>query len=150
MGDAISSAWQRWQAHCDDERYNQIYDLVEKAVEANMLSVHTDCPTIERFAWQEPNHLMAPLDRKAKNGQTACGTNLTDLVRTDQRYKAQDKFSDGQGGRPGAGLMPSQSPCYIPNVPGSGDGQLHIIPWAAPVSWYLLALYVLWRRTDHP
>ena len=25
-----------------------------------MVSVHTDCPTIERFAWQEPNHLMAP------------------------------------------------------------------------------------------
>ena len=60
-GDAISSAWQRdGSFHCDDERYNQIYDLVEKAVEANMLSVHTDCPTIERFAWQEPNHLMAP------------------------------------------------------------------------------------------
>ena len=38
----------------------QIYRLVEKAVEANMVSVHTDCPTIERFAWQEPNHLMAP------------------------------------------------------------------------------------------
>lgn len=52
-GDAISSAWQRdGSFHCDDERYNQIYDLVEKAVEANMLSVHTDCPTIERFAWQ--------------------------------------------------------------------------------------------------
>lgn len=25
-----------------------------------MVSVHTDCPTIERFAWQEPNNLMAP------------------------------------------------------------------------------------------
>ena len=47
-GDAISSAWQRdGSFHCDDERYNQIYDLVEKAVEANMLSVHTDCPTID-------------------------------------------------------------------------------------------------------
>jgi hypothetical protein len=43
----------------DDERYNQIYSLIEKAIEANMLSVHTDFPTIERFAWQEQNHLMA-------------------------------------------------------------------------------------------
>lgn len=58
---AITSAWGAAGSFtCDDLRYNQIYDLVEKTVEANMVSVHTDCPTIERFAWQEPNHLMAP------------------------------------------------------------------------------------------
>ena len=54
---AITSAWTAdGSLSSDDERYNRIYDLVEKAVEANMISVHTDCPTIERFAWQEPNH----------------------------------------------------------------------------------------------
>ena len=42
------------------------------------------------------------------------------------QHTAEDSFSDGQGGRfyPGDGLMPSQSPCYIPNafsVPGMGS-----------------------------
>ena len=59
--DAISSAWKEAGSFiCDDERFNQIYTMIERTVEANMVSVHTDCPTIERFAWQEPNHLMAP------------------------------------------------------------------------------------------
>ena len=103
-GDAISSAWQRdGSFQCDDERYNQIYDLVEKAVEANMLSVHTDCPTIERFAWQEPNHLMAPSIMYMKRSDRLWNKFLTDL-RTDQ-HTAEDSFSDGQGGRfyPGMG-----------------------------------------------
>ena len=133
-GDAISSAWQRdGSFQCDDERYNQIYDLVEKAVEANMLSVHTDCPTIERFAWQEPNHLMAPSIMYMKRSDRLWNKFLTDL-RTDQ-HTAEDSFSDGQGGRfyPGEGLMPSQSPCYIPNVlPVPGMGSFYdIIPWGS-------------------
>ena len=38
-------------------------------------------------------------------------------MRTDQ-LTAEDSFNDGQGGKyfPGEGLMPSQCPCYIPNV----------------------------------
>ncbi|MBP3900309.1 MAG: family 78 glycoside hydrolase catalytic domain, partial [Blautia sp.] len=56
--DAISSTWKASGSfRCDDERYQKVYDMIERTVEANMLSVHTDCPTIERFAWQEPNHL---------------------------------------------------------------------------------------------
>ena len=67
---AISSAWKTdGTFSCDDKRYEQIYSLVEKAVEANMVSVHTDCPTIERFAWQEPNHLMAPSIFYMKDGR---------------------------------------------------------------------------------
>lgn len=38
-GEAISSAWKtNGTFQCDDSRYVQIYDLVEKAVEANMVS----------------------------------------------------------------------------------------------------------------
>ncbi len=133
-GDAISSAWQTdGSFHCDDERYNQIYDLVEKAVEANMVSVHTDCPTIERFAWQEPNHLMAPSIMYMKRSDRLWNKFLTDM-RMDQ-HTAEDSFSDGQGGRfyPGEGLMPSQCPCYIPNVlPVPGMGSFYdIIPWGS-------------------
>ena len=133
-GDAITSAWQTdGSFHCDDERYNRIYDMIEKTVEANMLSVHTDCPTIERFAWQEPNHLMAPSIMFMKRSDRLWDKFLRDM-RTDQ-LTAEDSFSDGQGGRyyPGEGLMPSQCPCYIPNVlpvPGLGDFY-DIIPWGS-------------------
>lgn len=133
-GDAISSAWQTdGSFHCDDKRYNQIYNLVEKAVEANMLGVHTDCPTIERFAWQEPNHLMAPSIMYMKRSDQLWKKFLKDM-RVDQ-HKATDSFSDGHGGRycPGDGLMPSQCPCYIPNVlPVPGMGSFYdIIPWGS-------------------
>lgn len=133
-GDAITSAWQTdGSFHCDDERYNKIYDMIEKTVEANMLSVHTDCPTIERFAWQEPNHLMAPSIMFMKRSDRLWDKFLKDM-RTDQ-LTVEDSFSDGQGGRyyPGEGLMPSQCPCYIPNVlpvPGLGDFY-DIIPWGS-------------------
>lgn len=133
-GDAISSAWEKDGSFCcDDKRFEQIYDLVEKAVEANMLSVHTDCPTIERFAWQEPNHLMAPSIMYMKRADKLWDKFLKDM-RTDQ-LTAEDSFADMQGGRfyPGEGLMPAQCPCYIPNVlPVPGMGSFYdIIPWGS-------------------
>lgn len=132
--DAISSAFVRnGSFECDDVRYMQVYDLVEKAVEANMVSVHTDCPTIERFAWQEPNHLMAPSIFYMKDGKKLWEKFLLDM-RTDQ-HTADDYFYDYEGGKvyPGEGLMPSQCPCYIPNVlPVPGMGSFYdIIPWGS-------------------
>ena len=131
---AISSAWKTDGTFaCDDKRYEQIYSLVEKAVEANMVSVHTDCPTIERFAWQEPNHLMAPSIFYMKDGRKLWEKFLLDM-RTSQ-HTAEDFFLDMEGKPyyPGEGLMPSQCPCYIPNVlpvPGLGDFY-DIIPWGS-------------------
>lgn len=133
-GHAISSAWKKdGQFHCDDERYEQIYNLVEKSVEANMVSVHTDCPTIERFAWQEPNHLMAPSIFYMKDGKELWSKFLQDM-RASQHTK-EDRFRDYEGNAicPGDGLMPSQCPCYIPNViPVPGMGSFYdIIPWGS-------------------
>ena len=131
---AISSAWKTdGTFSCDDKRYEQIYSLVEKAVEANMVSVHTDCPTIERFAWQEPNHLMAPSIFYMKDGRKLWKKFLLDM-RTAQ-HTADDYFLDMEGNPyyPGEGLMPSQCPCYFPNVlpvPGLGDFY-DIIPWGS-------------------
>lgn len=131
---AISSAWKRAGSFsCDDERYNKIYDMIEKTVEANMLGVHTDCPTIERFAWQEPNHLMAPSIFYMKDGKALWEKFLRDL-RLGQ-HTAEDRFCDRQGVSfcPGDGLVPSQAPCYIPNVlsvPGMGSFY-DIIPWGS-------------------
>lgn len=131
---AISSAYETDGTFtCDDKRYEQIYSLVEKAVEANMVSVHTDCPTIERFAWQEPNHLMAPAIMYMKNGCKLWEKFLLDM-RTAQ-HTAQDYFYDFEENKvyPGDGLMPSQCPCYIPNVlPVPGMGSFYdIIGWGS-------------------
>ena len=144
-GEAISSAWKTdGTFQCDDRRYVQIYDLVEKAVEANMVSVHTDCPTIERFAWQEPNHLMAPSIMYMKDGRKLWEKFFMDM-RTDQLTE-DDYFMDLEGKRyyPGAGLIPSQAPCYIHNVlpvPGMGSF-FDIIPWGSSgilgVKWHYL------------
>lgn len=132
--DAISSAWKKaGRFQCDDKRFEQIYDLVEKAVEANMVSVHTDCPTIERFAWQEPNHLMAPSIMYMKDGKALWNKFLRDM-RIEQHTK-EDVFYDYEGKvvYPGEGLMPSQCPCYIPNVlPVPGMGSFYdIIGWGS-------------------
>ena len=134
--DAISSAWKRAGSFvCDDERYNRIYDMIEKTVEANLLSVHTDCPTIERFAWQEPNHLMAPSIFYMKDGRALWEKFLTDL-RLEQ-HGPEDFFLDLEGRPfyPGDGLVPSQAPCYIHNVlPVPGMGSFYdIIPWGSTI-----------------
>ena len=132
--DAISSAWKEAGSFiCDDERFNQIYTMIERTVEANMVSVHTDCPTIERFAWQEPNHLMAPSIFFMKDGKKLWEKFLTDM-RASQ-HSEEDVFYDYEGKPfcPGDGLMPSQAPCYVPNVlPVPGMGSFYdIIPWGS-------------------
>lgn len=131
---AITSAWkQSGRFTCNDKRYEQIYSLVEKAVEANMVSVHTDCPTIERFAWQEPNHLMAPSIMYMKDCQRLWKKFLLDMRAA--QHSAADYFFDFDGNKvyPGKGLMPSQCPCYIPNVlPVPGMGSFYdIIAWGS-------------------
>lgn len=131
---AITSAWKTdGTFECDDERYNKIYNMIERTVEANMLSVHTDCPTIERFAWQEPNHLMAPSIFFMKDGNKLWKKIFLDL-RVAQHDK-NDFFFDMSGEKfyPGDGLVPSQAPCYIPNVlPVPGMGSFYdIIPWGS-------------------
>lgn len=87
----------------------------------------------ERFAWQEPNHLMAPSIFYMKDGSRLWDKFLMDM-RTEQ-HTAEEYFHDYEGNRvyPGDGLMPSQCPCYIPNVlPVPGMGSFYdIIPWGS-------------------
>ncbi|MGO5335779.1 family 78 glycoside hydrolase catalytic domain [Bilifractor sp. LCP19S3_H10] len=134
VGHAITSAWKEAGTFCcDDDRYNKIYDMIERTVEANMVSVHTDCPTIERFAWQETNHLMGAAIMFMKDGKKLWEKFLLDM-RVGQ-HTEEDYFFDFAGNKfkPGQGLVPSQCPCYIPNVlPVPGMGSFYdIIPWGS-------------------
>ena len=134
--DAITSAYEdAGSFSCDDERVMKIYSLIENSIESNMVSVHTDCPTIERFAWQEENHLMAPSIMYLKNVTLHWEKFLTD-TRLSQ-HTGSDWFNDMHHGRyyPGDGLIPAQAPCYIPNVlpvPGMGDFY-NIIGWGSSI-----------------
>ncbi len=117
---------------CDDKRLEQIYDLVLKAVESNLLSVHTDCPTIERYAWQEPNHLMAPSIMFMKDVSVLWDKILWDL-RVDQ-CTGETCFNGLEGEKfyPGEGMVPSQAPCYEHNVlPAPMGSFFDIIPWGS-------------------
>ena len=135
-GHAITSAYERAGSFaCSDERFNRIYDMIEKTVEANMVGVHTDCPTIERFAWQEPNHLMAPAIMYMKNGKELWRKFLSDC--RDAQHGPEDVFHDFEGNviPAGDGLVPSQAPCYIPNVlPVPSMGSFYdIIAWGSTI-----------------
>ncbi len=144
--DAATTVWKTdGSFSCDDVRYEQIYDMIEKTVEANMVpGVHTDCPTIERFAWQEPNHLMASFIFYMKDGKDLWEKFLLDM--RSCQHTAKDWFYDMEGGKyyPGEGTMPAQCPCYDPNVlpvPGLGD-MYDIIAWGSTcilgVYWHYL------------
>ena len=120
---------------CDNSKFVKIYHMIEKTVEANMLGVHTDCPTIERFAWQEENHLMAPSIMYMKHVKLHWEKFLKDARMA--QHTASDFFRNMNGDKiyPGAGLIPSQAPCYIPNVlpvPGLGDFY-DIIGWGSSI-----------------
>lgn len=146
-GHAITSAYERAGSFtCSDERFNRIYDMIEKTVEANMVGVHTDCPTIERFAWQEPNHLMAPAIMYMKNGKGLWRKFLKDC--RDAQHGPEDVFHDFEGHAfpAGDGLVPSQAPCYIPNVlPVPGMGSFYdIIAWGSTIilgTWWHYQFY---------
>ncbi len=134
--EAVTSAWQEAGSFsCDDARYEAIYSMIERTVEANLLSVHTDCPTIERFAWQEPNHLMAPAIFFMKDGRKLWEKFLLDM--RSAQHTGEDFFFDYAGEKvyPGDGLVPSQCPCYIPNVlPVPGMGSFYdIVPWGSSI-----------------
>ena len=76
---------------------------------------------------------MAPSIMYMKNGRKLWEKFLLDM-RTAQ-HTAEDYFHDFEGNKvyPGEGLMPSQCPCYIPNVlPVPGMGSFYdIIGWGS-------------------
>lgn len=117
---------------CSDKRYEEIHQLVKCAVESNLNHVHTDCPTVERMGWLEPNHLMGPSIMYLKNVET-----LWDKIGDDMRdaqYGEEEEDVD-LGEFPhvyGAGLIPSIAPRYAKFIVDCGAGSFwDIIPWGS-------------------
>ncbi len=144
-----SSAEDAGRFSCSDFRYMKIHDLVLRAVESNLNHVHTDCPTIERLGWQEPNHLMAPSIMYVKNVNT-----LWDKMAEDQK---DSQYSEGEedtdkGVFPheySKGLIPSIAPRYAKFLYDCGEGSFwDIVPWGSSIllaAWEQARFYGNWR-----
>ncbi|MBU7595731.1 family 78 glycoside hydrolase catalytic domain [Metabacillus halosaccharovorans] len=64
----------------DNAQDNDLHHIIVKAVESNLQSVHTDCPTIEKLGWIETAHLMGPSVMYNKDVQTLWGKIVKDMM----------------------------------------------------------------------
>ncbi len=119
-----NSAYDSGNFCASDERYNKIYNLILKAIESNLQSVHTDCPTIEKLGWLETSHLMAPSVLYNKNGRELFSKIARDAA------EAQEE----------SGLIPDVAPAY----PHFSDGFWDSPAWGSAgiiTPWLLYEYY---------
>ena len=119
---------------CSDPRYNQIYHLILKAIESNLNHSHTDCPTIEKLGWLEPNHLMARAVMYNKNVDTLWSKIAMDM--RDSQYGENESDLDESTfyHEYKCGLIPSIAPRYARFLHDCGQGSFwDIIPWGSSI-----------------
>ncbi|MCI8529017.1 MAG: family 78 glycoside hydrolase catalytic domain [Lachnospiraceae bacterium] len=124
---------------CSDERLNKIYMIILKAMESNLNHSHTDCPTIEKLGWLEPNHLMAKAIMYNKSVNMLWSKIAMDM--RDAQYTERE-FDIDNGAHPHeykAGLVPSIAPRYARFITDYQEGSFwDIIPWGSSI---ILAAY---------
>lgn len=128
---------------CSDERLNKIYNLILKAIESNINHSHTDCPTIEKLGWLEPNHLMARSVMYNKDVDMLWSKIAMDM--RDAQY-TENEFDIDNGAFPHeykSGLIPSIAPRYAKFITDWNEGSFwDIIPWGSSI---ILAAYEQYR-----
>ncbi len=119
---------------CSDDRLNKIFDIIKAAIESNLNHCHTDCPTIEKLGWLEPDHLMAPSVFYLKDADKIWSKISADMC--DAQY-GEGEFDIDEGDFPHeykAGLIPSTAPRYSKFTHDWGSGSFwDIIPWGSSV-----------------
>lgn len=135
---------------CSDENYNKIFDLILKAVESNLNHCHTDCPTIEKLGWLEPNHLMAKGIMYCKNVDTLWNKIAMDM--RDAQY-TKDEFDVDKGIFPyeyKAGLIPNIAPRYAKFLYACADGGSFwdCIPWGSSLILAAWEQYLFYGNSD--
>lgn len=74
------------QFSCSNDLFNRIYNMVRWAMQNNMVSILTDCPTREKRGWLEQSHLNGPGLRYNWDMATAftkISNDMSDAQRTD-------------------------------------------------------------------
>lgn len=121
--------------HASDQRYDQIIQIIKTAIESNLNHVHTDCPSIEKLGWQEPNHLMGPSIMYLKNVDTLWNKIAGDL--RDAQYQVGEKDVDICDPRfvYESGLIPAIAPRYAKFIhAGENTGSFwDIVPWGSSI-----------------
>lgn len=128
---------------CSDERYNSIFRIILKAMESNLNHLHTDCPTIEKLGWLEPDHLMARSVMYNLNVETLWDKIAMDI--RDSQYRENEKDIDNGVIKHeySGGLVPSIAPRYARFMFDGGEGSFwDILPWGSSV---ILAPYEQYR-----
>lgn len=110
-----------------------------KAIESNLNHLHTDCPTIEKLGWLEPDHLMAKAVMYNKNVDTLWSKIAMDM-RDSQYQESEMDFDTGNFRHEyKSGLVPSIAPRYAKFIYDCGEGSFwDIIPWGSSI---ILAAY---------
>lgn len=128
---------------CSDKRINRIYGMILKAIESNINHSHTDCPTIEKLGWLEPNHLMARAVMYNKDVNMLWSKAAMDM--RDAQY-GENEFDVDNGAFPHeykCGLVPSIAPRYAKFITDWNEGSFwDIIPWGSSI---ILAAYEQYR-----
>lgn len=118
---------------------NQIYRIILKAVESNLNHSHTDCPTIEKLGWLEPDHLMARAVMYNKNVDMLWSKIAMDM-RDSQYTEGESDIDNGAFAHEYKnGLIPSIAPRYAKFTTDWREGSFwDIIPWGSSI---VLAAY---------
>lgn len=134
-----SSAQDCGHFQCSDGRLNQIYQMILKAIESNLNHSHTDCPTIEKLGWLEPDHLMARAVMYNKDVDTLWAKIAMDM-RDSQYTDGEADIDDGAFPHEyKRGLVPSIAPRYAKFITDWHQGSFwDIIPWGSSI---ILAAY---------
>ena len=143
-----SSAKKSGYFHCSDERLNGIFRIIENAIDSNLNHSHTDCPTIEKLGWLEPNHLMGKAIMYLKDVDRMWSKIALDM--RDAQYE-EGEFDLDTGAFPHeykAGLIPSIAPRYARFTIDWKEGSFwDIIPWGSSIILAAYEQYLFYGNT---
>ncbi len=124
---AYSAAKETGNFKTSDVRYNQIYDMILRTLQNNLVTIHTDCPTYEKLGWLEVLANTAPSYAYLFDMQSLwTGTS--------------ENIKDGQRS---SGLVPNIIPDYTHGVGDYDDSPA----WGAATMVIPWLQYTLYRDT---
>ena len=129
-----SSAKACGEFQCSKEGLNRIFTLIQRAVDSNLNHSHTDCPTIEKLGWLEPNHLMGPSVMFLRDVDTLWSKIAMDM--RDAQYR-EGEYDLDNGAFPHEykpGLVPAIAPRYARFITDWKAGSFwDSIPWGSSI-----------------
>jgi hypothetical protein len=80
-GRHVSSAARRLGSMTtDQDDVNALINMCQWSISSNLFSYHTDCPQIEKFAWLEVTHLLAPATQYMRDMESLYSKILADIA----------------------------------------------------------------------